>query len=480
MKSRADVVIIGAGVLGATLARELAKYHTSVVVVEKNRDVGGYSSKSNGATITAAQDAEVGSIQPGLKIASLHMYQNHICEELDLEIRRVGALTVALNEEELCGLRQLEQQGIANHYYNAQPMSPEKAHELVPSLTNEMTGALWSPDDCIIDVFELVFANMENAIENGVQLLLDTEVTNIVRQDGAVQLIRTSRGDIETRFVVNCAGAFADRIANMVGVDDYHNVAKAGEIFILDKELPYAPKCLVNPMPTHITRGILIVPTLHGNLLLGPTVEYRNDVCDASTSRAKLDEIIEKTRRYIPAINAKDSVTQFTGVRPTIDKGGWTMRAVREVKGYLEAVGITGGVGAAPAIAVHMRELLSEEGLKLRRKDDFNPIRVGIKRFNQMSDRERDAHIKQNPAYGNVICRCETVTEAEIVEAIHRMPPAQTLDAVKRRLRAGMGRCQGGFCSTRVVEILARELKTPVETVCKNEQGSELVYRTNR
>jgi glycerol-3-phosphate dehydrogenase len=279
---------------------------------------------------------------------------------------------------------------------------------------------------------------------------------------------------------VNCAGVFADQLAKMVGVCDYKNLAKAGEIFILDKNLPYAPKCLVNPLPTPLTRGILIVPTLHGNLLLGPTVDFRDDVSDTKTSRVMLDKIITQTRKYIPAINAKDSVTQFVGVRPAIDHGGWTMRAVPNVKGYLEAVGITGGVGAAPAIAVRMRELLSEAGLTLRRKDTFNPIRVGIKRFNKMSDSERNEYIKMNPGYGHVVCRCETVTEAEIVEAIHRTPPAQNLDALKRRLRAGMGRCQGGFCSTRVIEILAKELKVPIEAICKNESGSELVYRKNR
>jgi glycerol-3-phosphate dehydrogenase len=365
--------------------------------------------------------------------------------------------------------------------YDAELVSAERAKEIVPSLSDEVRGGFWVPRDAVIDVFEMVYASMQNAMENGVKLLLNTAVKDIQLENGRIQRVLTDNGyEIETSYIVNCAGCFASGISRMVGVDDYSNVAKAGEIYILDKNLPYAPSCLVNPLPKPESRGILIVPTVHGNTLLGPNVEYRDDVEDTATTRAGLEQVLKSVQRRIPQISAADSVTQFTGVRPTSDPGGWKMRAIPEVKGYLEAVGITGAFGAGPAIAVTMRELLIENGLKLKKKKNWDPVRVGIRRFNQMSQKERNEYVARDPLYGHIICRCETVTEAEIVEAIHRVPPAQTLDAIKRRVRAGMGRCQAGFCSPRVVEILAREMKVPIETICKNEPGSEIVVRRNR
>ncbi|MGI6118398.1 MAG: NAD(P)/FAD-dependent oxidoreductase [Bilifractor sp.] len=479
MRYQADVVIVGAGAVGGVIARELSRFKLNVIVVEQQNDVVGYCSKANGATVSSGQDSKVGTKEAKWKVASNRIYRK-ITKDLDVNFKQVGAMTVAFREEEIGELKKLQADALENGVYDTEIISPQRAYEIVPSLGPDVKAAFWDPGDCIIDVFELVLANMQNAMHNGVHLMLSTKVTGISLENHAVRTVHTTGGDIETRFVINCCGIHADELAKMVGCCDFRNYARAGEFFVLDKNLPYAPKCLVNPLPSPETRGILIVPTIHGNLLLGPTLEIRDDVDDTRTTKPKLDQVIASCRERIPAIDPRDSVTQFTGVRPAKTPSGWCVRATEAVYGYLEAVGIMGAIGAGPAIAVEMREILANQGLELIPKDDFDPVRLSIPRFNEMSEKERAEAIARDPRYGHIICRCETVTEAEIVEAIRREPHATSLDAIKRRLRAGMGRCQGGFCSPRVVEILARELNVPAETICKNEKGSEILTRKNR
>lgn len=479
MTYQADVVIVGAGATGSSIARELAKYNIDVIVVDKNEDVGGNASRGNPAALVCGADQPVGSLAGRLQNASNRMYDT-IAKELDVEIKNVGRLCVALKEEEVPSLEELRKKAIGNNVYNTVPLSASKVREMVPMITDQVVAGLWTPDDKIVDLFQLVYANMQNAMENGVRVLLSAKVTDVVMEDFCIKSVVTTRGEIKTKFVINAMGVNADELAKKVGICDYRNYPRTGQFYLLDKNLPYMPAHPITPIGNKLSRGILLTPTVHGNLLVGPSAENGWDRDDYKTTREVLDKVLEGGRKLVPAINSKDTIRQFTGMRPTKCPVSWQVRATEAVKGYIEAVGITGAISGGPALAAYVAEILLDEGLKMKRKEDFNPIRVGIRRFNQMSEKERGEYIKRNPNYGNVICRCETVTEGEIIEAIHRMPGARSVDAVKRRLRAGMGRCQGGFCSPRVVEILARELKVPVETICKNEKGSEMVAEKNR
>lgn len=479
MLCKTDVVVIGAGAVGSAIARELSRYQLDVVLVEKNEDVGGDASKTNSAMIICGYDTPPNTLENKLIMASNAMFDK-ISKDLDVPFNRIGALQIAKTKEELISLEKNRKKAIENGVFDIEQLTPSRIKEMEPNLTENIAGGLYIPRESIIDVFELIVAYVENAVDNGVKLMLSTKVTGITKEDGKVRSVITDRGEIQTRYVINAAALYADKIAETVGLADFKNYPRKGEFYILDKNLPYMPNHMIMPIPTPITRGKLIVPTIHGNLLLGPTAIDSTDRVDKSTTKEGLNSIINEVRQMIPAINPKDAVTQFAGLRPARTPSGYTIRSFEVLKGYIEATGILTGISGSPAIASYVVNMLSDEGLELKIKDNFNPYRVGIKKFTEMSEKEQAEIVAENPSYGNIICRCETISESEIVQAIRRNPPARSLDAVKRRVRAGMGRCQGGFCSTKVVEIIAKELGIKPEEVCKNEKGSELIINKNR
>ncbi|MGI6109613.1 MAG: NAD(P)/FAD-dependent oxidoreductase [Eubacteriaceae bacterium] len=482
MTQKTDVVIIGAGAIGSAIARELSRYQLDVVLVDKNEDIGGYASKCNSATLCSGHDAEPGSLEARLTSASNRAY-DQICKDLDVEMKRIGMIYVAHTQEEMAQLRRIKKKAVRNGEYNVEMLSSEKVHEMEPSLNSDIIGGLLVPNEAIVDVMELMLAYVENAMDNGVKVLLNTAVTGIQVDPETHQVVAvsTSKGDIACRFAINAAAIYADKLAQSVGFCDYYNYPRTGQFFVLDKDLPYKPQHIIVPLPTPVSRGRLLTPSIHGNLLVGPSADNMTDRENTKTDKYTMDSIVADCRKMIPDINPMDSVTQFCGVRPAIyPKTDWRIRAVDGCKGYIEAVGINQGISGAPGVAKYVAEILDDEGLPLIEKENWNPTRKAIKRFASMTESERDKAIKANPQYGNVICRCETVTEGEIVEAIHKGPGARSVDAIKRRLRAGMGRCQGGFCGPRVVEILARELGVTEEEICKNEKGSEMLVRVNK
>ena len=479
---QADVVIIGAGATGSAIARELSRYELNVILVERNEDVGGYASKCNSATLCSGHDAEPGSLEAKLTSASNRAY-DQICKNLDVEMKRLGMIYVAHDEKELEQLKAIRKKAILNGEYNVEMLSGEKVHQMEPSLNPDIVGGLLVPNEAIVDVMELLFAFVENAMDNGVKVMLGTTVSriNVDPETHAVKSVVTDKGEIECRFAINAAAIYADKLAQSVGFCDYYNYPRTGQFFVLDKNLPYKPEHIIVPLPTPVSRGRLLTPTIHGNLLVGPSADNMSDRECTKTDKETMDSIVSDCRKMIPAVNPFDSVTQFCGVRPAIyPKKDWRIRTVDGCKGYIEAVGINQGISAAPGVAKYVAELLDDEGLEMREKENWISERKAIRRFASMTEEERDEAIRKNPSYGNIICRCETVTEGEIVEAIHKGPGARSVDAIKRRLRAGMGRCQGGFCGPRVVEILARELSVTEEEICKNEPGSEMLVRVNR
>lgn len=477
---QADVVIVGAGAVGTAIARELSRYKLNVILIDKNEDVGGDASKSNSAIIHTGFDAPPGTLESNLVVSANPMY-DQITKELDIPFKRTGAILVAVTQEEYNLLNIIKSKAYRNRVYDVDYLYPETIRKLEPEVTEKVLGGLYIPRESIIDPFLLVIAQAENAVNNGVKVLLSTEVTNITVEDSQIQFIKTTRGSIKTRFVINAAGLFCDKIAEMVGVCDFKENPRKGQFYILDKSLPYKVNRIILPVPTKLTKGKLACPTIHGNLLIGPTAEELEDRFDKSVTAQGLKEVIEGVRKLVPRISQKDAIKQYCGLRPVRKPEGYHIEAYKEVKGFIGISGIRStGVTSSLAVARYVTDVLSNEGLELIPKPDFNPYRIGIKRFSELSDKEREQLIKENPKYGHVICRCETITEAEIIEAIRRPVGAKSMDAIKRRVRAGMGRCQGGFCSPRVLEILSRELNIPAEKVPKNEVGSELVIGRTR
>ncbi|MDL2253904.1 NAD(P)/FAD-dependent oxidoreductase [Ruminococcaceae bacterium OttesenSCG-928-I18] len=481
MEYTTDVVVIGAGAIGSAIARELSRYEVDVILIERNEDVGGYASKCNGGVLCSGHELVPGSLEWRLTSASNRAY-DQICKDLNVEMKRPGFIYAAQNDDEMAQLKEIHRTAILNGEYGAELLSKKKVHELEPVLHPNIVGGLLIPNEATVDLMDLTLAFVENAMDNGVRVLLSTKATkiNVDPNRHCVTSVSTDKGDIACKFAINAAAIYADKLAQSVGFCDYYNYPRTGQYFVLDKNLPYMPKHIVNPLPTPISRGRLVTPTIHGNTLVGPSADNMTDRERTCTDRAIMESIIEDCRKLIPDINPADSITQFCGVRPAIYPAGWRIRAVDGCQGYIEAVGNNQGVSSAPGVAKYVSVLLGEEGLEMIQKENWIATRKPVRHFADMSEEERDAAIKENPQYGNVICRCETVTEGEIIDVIHRGPGAHSVDAIKRRLRAGMGRCQGGFCGPRVIEILARELGVSEEEICKNEKGSEMLVRVNR
>lgn len=477
---KTDVVIIGAGAVGCAIARELSKYRVKVTVVDMRDDIGGNASKSNSAIIHTGYDAKPGTLESQLVVAANPMY-DQLTKDLDVPFKRIGAILPAFNEEQFAQLPAIKEKAFLNRVYDVEYLSREELLEREPELNPEVLGGLYIPRESIIDPFILVQALAENAYENGVNFLLNTKVTDIRVRDGAVREVVTSGGVIETDFIVNAAALYCDEIAAMVGKADYKVVARRGQFYILDKNTSCKVNHIVLPIPTKITKGKLMTPTIHGNMLVGPTAEDLQDKLDASTTTEGLESIYEDVRKMIPRVNVRDTVTQYSGLRPNRNPEGLQVDVYNDLKGYLNLSGVRStGLTLSVAMGKYATEKLKEIGCELRLKDNFKKTRRGIPRFHELNTEQKEALILENPSYGNVICRCETITEGEILDAIHRPLGAKTVDAVKRRVRAGMGRCQGGFCGPKVIEILAREWKIPVEEVNKNLKGSNMVVGKNK
>lgn len=476
-KMKADVVVVGAGAIGSAIARELSKYQLDVILLERNEDVGGNASKANGGSIICGYDFEPGSMDSILGVAASPMF-DQLSKDLDVDFKRIGLIQVAMSEEDMEFLEKAQETAIANGVYDTELITAEEVRRMEPTLSEKIVGGMYVPRQAIIDVFELVIAYAENAKANGVTIMTSTKAQGIHKENGQVCGVLTDLGEIETKFVVNACGLYADELAHSAGIHDFENYPRRGEFYLLDKNLPYSPKHIIAPVPNKLSRGKILTPTIHGNILLGPTADNIQDKSDTATTIDGLAEVLREVREKVPNINPRDSVTQFSGLRPKRTPDEMVIRAVEGVHGYVEANGSSAGVSISPTAAVYVVNLLRKEGLKLVRNPDFNPIRKSIRKFRDASPEEQDEMIREDPRYANIICRCETVSEAEIVEAIHR--GAHSVDAIKRRLRAGMGRCQGGFCSPRVIEILARELDVPAEQVRKNELGSEFLVSQNK
>ena len=473
-----DVIIIGAGVAGSASARELSRYKVNACVLEKEEDVCCGTSKANSAIVHAGYDAANGSLMAKLNVRGNEMMEQ-LSKDLDFPFKRIGSLVVCLNEEDMPGLQALYDRGVANGVKELQILNREQILEMEPNISDNVYAALYAPTAGIVCPFGLNIAMAENACENGVEFRFNTEVQNIRKIDGGWAL-DTNNGVYETKYVVNAAGVYADKFHNMVSEKKIHITPRRGDYCLLDKKTGKHVSRTIFALPTKFGKGVLVTPTIHGNLLVGPTAIDVDDKEGTNTTRDGLDQVISKAGLTVKNLPMRQVITSFAGLRAHEDGHEFLIGELEDAKGFVDCAGIESpGLTSCPAIGEMVADILAEK-MNLEKKEDFISTRKGTLDPNTLSKEERAELIKKNPASGNIICRCEMITEGEIIDAIRRPLGARSLDGVKRRTRAGMGRCQAGFCSPRTMEILARECGVSMSDITKSGGDSRLVVGTNK
>lgn len=471
-----DVCIIGAGVVGLNIAREISRYRLDACVLERSDDVGRGCTKANSGIVHGGYSDEPGSLKAELCVAGNRLYAE-LDSELHFGYRRTGSWVLAFADEELAILQRLKEQGEKNGVQGLQMLAPAAvlAHE--PHLNPEIKGALYCENAGVASPYEFAIALAENAIANGVRLRLNEEVLSISQNDGAF-LVATDRGSVSARYIINCAGAYCDRISALVGAGDYKITPRRGQYVILDKDQSHLVHGVVFQVPTRLGKGILVTTTYHGNLMIGPNAEEIDDKTDVGTDAQTLAHIALQARRSVPGVDMRRALTSFAGNRPVSGLKDWIIEESR-IPGFINLIGIDSpGLTASPAIARRVVRILETCGLELKPDPDFQPQRKPIIR-KKTADFPGDIHAA-DPAL-HLICRCEQVTEAEILDCLNRGLPVHSLEAVKFRTRAGMGRCQGAFCGPRVRELLVRTLNvSPEEIQGRSESSSTLARRAKR
>lgn len=471
-----DVLIIGAGIMGCALARVLSRYQCTVTVVERAGDVAEGASKANSGIVHAGFDAHTGSQKAIYNVKGAEMYPS-LCQELDVPYKQTGAYVLAFREEDRETLAMLQTQGEENGVKGLRILERDELLQREPEVNPEVVCALYAPTSGITSPYEMTYALADHAAVNGVTFLFNTRVTGIDRTSAGWQ-VQTPEGEISCKILVNCAGIGAGEIHTwMTGGSTIHLTPRRGQYYLLDRlgELPF--HATMFQCPTNMGKGVLISPTVHGNLILGPTAEDIQDPIDTATTQEGLRMVMEKCRLTWPNVSLRSVITNFSGIRAHEDLGDFVIGGVGQPGGYVAAGIESPGLTASPAIAEDLGETIADQE-HLEKKISYAPPYHRPKPFFSMTQQEREAAVAADSNYGRMVCRCEVVTEAEVRAAIHRPVGATTIDGVKRRTRAGMGRCQGGFCSTRVTEILAEELHIPMTQVTKMGGNSLLLTGT--
>ena len=475
-----DVIIIGAGVTGCAIARELSRYKAEVCVLEREEDVCCGTSKANSAIVHAGYDCVPGSMMAKMNVRGNEM-MDQIAEELDVPFKRNGSPVVCIHEDTLDGLKDLYDRGIANGVKGMKILSREETLAMEPNLSDDTQGALYAPTAGIICPFRLTIGFAENANKNGVDFRFNTEVEKFEKDDEGIWHIRTNNGEYKTRCIVNAAGVYSDHFHNMVSEDKIHITPRRGDYYIMDKEMGSFVSKTIFPQPTAYGKGILVAPTIHGNLLAGPTAIDIDDKEATATTQAGLDAVLAGAGAHVKNLPIQRKVIRvFAGLRAHEDHHEFVLGEVKDCPDFFDAAGIESpGLSSSPAIGQYMAGLISDK-YGFAKNDHFDPISKGVLNPQKLSLEERNELIKKNPAYGNIVCRCESISEGEIIDAINRPLGARSLDGIKRRTRAGMGRCQAGFCTPRQMDILHRELGIPYEKITKMGGDSYIVRERSK
>lgn len=452
-----DVVVIGAGVAGTCIARELSRYQLKVLLLDQESDVANETTMANSAIIHAGYDAKAGLLKGRFNAPGNAMF-DQICDELDVPFIRCGSLVIGFDENDRAIINKLYENGLTNKVPHMCILDKEEVHRMEPNVNEKVCCALYAPTTGIISPWELAIALAENAIDNGTELQLETKVQGIKRDHDNYQIL-SKKEMIETRYVINCAGVYADQINNMVTEPYFDIHPRKGHYFVLDKDNGDFVNHVIFQCPSTKGKGVIVTPTVHGNVLIGPDSEFVDDKECLSTDSRQLEYIKQSGFLPFPSLPYHKIIRSFSGLRATSDTGDFMIEEAKGAKGFINVACFDSpGLSSIPAVALYVVKMLEDIMGSLTPKDNFNPRRRKVIRFNELSQENKKEITKENPLYGNIICRCETVTEAEIIDAIHRNAGARTVKGVKKRTRPGTGRCQGSFCGPRVVEILAREL----------------------
>lgn len=469
---RYDVAIVGGGVIGCAIARELSKYRVSVALVERDVEVGLGTSKANSGIIHGGHRAVDGTLKAATEWRGNQLW-GRLAEELPFGFKRVGDLTVAFDEADLAVLHETLERGRRRGVTGLELWDAARLRREEPNLSHDMIAALHAPSAAVVNPYEACFALVESAVRSGVDLKLEHAVEGIDRGANGF-VLRTSRGDVAARFVVNAAGLFGDAVAHMASASAPSLRARKGEEYLLDKRLAGFVKRVVFPTPSAASKGILLIPTYDGTLMVGPTAHWTAgdgaDKHDLDTTAAGAAEVFAGARRLAPGIAEADCIAEFAGLRAVADGEDFVIGAT-DVPGFVNVIGIQSpGLTAAPAIAEDVVGLLAAQAMTLEPNPGFvatldRPVRCAELDFDEWACVARG-----DPRFGRIACRCERVTEGEVIGAIDR--GARTLDGVKFRTRAGMGRCQGGFCAWRVMSLIAEANDVPIPAVTKRGGGS--------
>lgn len=473
-----DVVIIGAGVSGSATARELSRYDLKICVVDKEEDVCCGTSKANSAIVHAGFDAANGTLMAKLNVEGNQMMEA-LSKELDFHFEKNGSLVVCLDEEDRPDLEKLYERGVKNGVKELRIIEREELVKLEPNIADEAVAALYAPTGGIVCPFGMNIAFAENAAVNGVEFCFDTEVTGFEKKQDT-WVVKTNKGEIETKYIVNAAGVYADVFHNMVSEKKIHITPRRGDYCLLDRSTKGFVTHTVFQLPGKYGKGVLVTPTVHGNTLVGPTAIDIEDKEGTNTTQQGIDELIQKAGTTVKNLPIRQVITSFAGLRAHEDGHEFCIGELEDAKGFIDCAGIESpGLSSAPAIGKMVAGIVKEL-TNAAEKENFVAVRKGVLNPKDLSKEEYTRLIKEKPEYGNIICRCEMITEGEIMDAINRPLGAKSLDGVKRRTRAGMGRCQSGFCSPRTMEILARELGTAVSEITKSGGDSKLIVGTNK
>ena len=465
-----DVIVIGAGVIGANIARELAKYELNIMVLEKNLDVCEGTSKANSGIVHSGYDAKPGSLKAKYNVIG-NVLMEDLCKELVVPFKRNGSLVLAFSESESATLKKLLDQGHKNKVKDLAILEKEAIIAKEPNINKNVYQALYAPSGGIVDPFELTLASAEVAFLNDVSFQFGTRVTHIYREDDAFMVV-TNRGEYKSRTIVNAAGVFADDINNLISDTKYRILPRKGEYCLFDKQIGDLVTSTIFQLPTKEGKGVLVTPTAEGNLLIGPNSEFVDDKNDTSTSEEGIREVIRRAKQSVDNIPMPFVITAFAGLRATEKNEDFVIGEADDVPGFFNALGIESpGLTAAPAIAIEIAHMVAQK-LEAKQSDNYIIKRNKTVHFESLSIKEKQELFLKDKNYGKIICRCELVTLAEILDSIKRPLGAKTVDGVKRRTRAGSGRCQGGFCSPKIVEILAKELGKDLREILKSSEKS--------
>lgn len=468
-----DTVIIGGGVIGAAVARELSQYDLKLCLIEREEDVCSGTSKANSAIVHAGFDAVPGSMKAKMNLEGNRLMEQ-LSKDLDFEFKRNGSLVLCFTEDDRPALNKLYEKGVENGVPELSIITGDKARQMEPNISAEVVAAIYAPTGGIVCPFGMTIALAENACDNGVEFRFKTQVKKIEKMDVGFRLI-TSDGEVTSRYVVNAAGVYSDEFHNMVSEEKIHITPRKGDYWLLDKEAGNHISHTIFQLPGVYGKGVLVTPTVHGNLLLGPTAVDIYDKEETATTAAELTEIRDKSIKGVKNIPYHLTITSFSGIRAHEECDDFILGEPVDAEGFFDAAGIESpGLSSAPAIGKYLSGLIAERS-GAGKKKGFKPVRRGIVRAADLDLESRAALIRENPAYGSIVCRCEEISEGEIKDAVTRTLGAVSLDGIKRRVRAGAGRCQAGFCTPKTMELLAEKLGCSIDEICKNSGNSKMI-----